>query len=74
VGKAVTNQGMTREEANKIVLKLLEKYEHVFSEPEKYVGKRFDQAYDMATVTPLPEWERMYLEVKDELKDMGLKL
>ncbi len=74
VGKAVTNQGMTREEANTMVLKLLEKYEHIFSEPEKYVGKRFDQAYDMGTVTPLPEWERMYLEVKEELRGMGLKI
>jgi len=74
VGKAVTRQGMTREEANNIVLKLLEKYEHVFSEPEKYIGKRFDEAYDMATVTPLKEWEKMYLEVKDELRSMGLHI
>ena len=74
VGKAVTNQNMTREEANRIVLKLLEKYEHIFAEPEKYVGKRFDQAYDMTTVTPLPEWERMYLEVKEELRGMGLNI
>lgn len=74
VGKAVTNQGLSREEANKIVLKLLEKYEHLFDEPEKYVGKRFDQAYDMDTVTPLPEWERMYLEVKEEIRGMGLNI
>lgn len=74
VGKAAANQGMTREEANTMVLKLLEKYEHIFSEPEKYVGKRFDQAYDMSTVTPLPEWERMYLEVKEELREMGLNI
>lgn len=74
VGKAVTNQGMTREEANTMVLKLLEKYEPIFAEPEKYVGKRFDQAYDMATVTPLPEWEKMYLEVKEELRGMGLNI
>ncbi len=74
VGKAVTKQHMTRDEANKLVLKLLEKYEHVFSEPEKYEGKRFDQAYDMTTVTPLPEWEGMYQEVKEELRGMGLHM
>lgn len=73
VGKAVTKQNMTREEANTLVLKLLGKYEHIFDDPEKYVGKRFDQAYDMATVTPLPEWEKMYLEVKEELRGMGLE-
>lgn len=74
VGKAATNQRMTREEANSMVLKLLDKYEQVFDESEKYVGKRFDQAYDMLTVTPLPEWEKMYLEVKEELRGMGLKI
>lgn len=73
VGKAVAKQGLTREEANDMVLKLLEKYEHVFDEPEKYVGKRFDEAYDLKTVTPLPEWEKMYLEAKKDLEDMGLK-
>jgi len=74
VGKAVTKQGMTREEANDIVLKLLKKYEYIFTEPEKYIGKRFDEAYDMATVTPLPEWERMYFEVKEDLRNMGLHI
>jgi methylamine--corrinoid protein Co-methyltransferase len=57
-----------------MVLKLLEKYEHVFNEPDKYVGKRFDQAYDMDTITPLPEWEKMYLEAKQELGDLGLNI
>jgi len=28
----------------------------------------------MTTVTPLPEWEQMYLEVKEELRDMGLDI
>jgi len=74
VGKAAARQNMTREQANEIVLKLLAKYEHVFNEPEKYVGKRFDEAYDMTNVTPLPQWEKMYLEVKDELREMGLKI
>jgi methylamine--corrinoid protein Co-methyltransferase len=74
VGKAVVKQHMTRKEANELVLKLLEKYEHVFSEPEKYEGKRFDQAYDMTTVTPIPEWEKMYQEVKEELRKMGLNI
>ncbi len=74
VGKAVAKQGLTREEANVMVLKLLEKYEHVFNEPDKYVGKRFDQAYDMDTITPLPEWEKLYLEAKQELRDLGLNI
>lgn len=72
VGKAVARQGMTREEANGIVLKLLEKYEHVFSMPDKNKGKRFDEAYDMKTVTPIPQWQAMYEEVKAELAEMGI--
>ncbi|MEE0420225.1 MAG: monomethylamine:corrinoid methyltransferase [Lachnospiraceae bacterium] len=72
VGKAVARQGMTREEANGIVLKLLEKYEHVFSMPDKNKGKRFDEAYDMETVAPIPQWQAMYEEVKAELAEMGI--
>ncbi len=74
VGKAVSRQGITREAANEMVLKLLEKYEHIFSQPEKYTGKRFDEAYDMAAVTPLPEWQSMYDEVKEELRAIGLDI
>lgn len=73
VGKAVAKQGMTRAEANEIVLKLLAKYEHVFSMEDKNKGKRFDEAYDMKTVTPVPEWLAMYEEVKEELREMGIQ-
>ena len=30
------------------------------------------EAYDMETVTPIPEWEAMYVEVKEELRNMGI--
>ena len=72
VGKAVARQGMTRAQANDIVLKLLEKYEHVFRMEDKNKGKRFDEAYDMETVTPVPQWQAMYDEVKAELTQMGI--
>ena len=72
VGKAVARQGMTRAQANEIVLKLLGKYEHIFQMEDKNKGKRFDEAYDMETVTPIPEWEAMYVEVKEELRTMGI--
>ena len=73
VGKAVAAQGMTRAEANEIVLKLIEKYEHVYNMDDKNKGQRFDVAYDMETITPVPEWQQMYDEVKAELADMGIK-
>lgn len=72
VGKAVAAQGMKRQEANAIVLQLLEKYEHVFDMADGNPGKPFDEAYDMETIEPVPEWEAMYREVKRELAGMGI--
>lgn len=74
VGKAVAKQHMTRAEANEIVLKLLEKYEHVFQQEGGNMGVPFDEAYDMETITPLPAWEKMYEEVKAELIEMGVQM
>lgn len=73
VGKAVARQGMTRKEANEIVLKLLEKYEHVFRMEGGNKGVRFDEAYNMETIEPVPQWQQMYEEVKAELTKMGIQ-
>lgn len=73
VGHAVTRQGFTLEAANRLVLRLLEKYEHVFSQPGGNPGARFDQAYNLETLTPVPQWSKLYHEVKDELRRMGLE-
>lgn len=73
VGHAVVRQGLTLAEANGLVLKLLERYEHVFDQPEGNPGARFDRAYDMKTLTPLPAWQQIYDEVKAEVREMGLR-
>jgi len=73
VGHAVARQGMKREEANALVLKLLAMYEHVFDLPDGNPGVPFDQAYDLSTLTPLTEWRRMYEEVRAEVRSMGLE-
>ncbi len=73
VGHAVARQGISLKEANELVLKLLPKYEHVFEQPEGNPGARFDQAYDMQTLQPTPEWEAMYQQVKAEVREMGLE-
>ena len=72
VGHAVTRQGLNLEEANQLVLRLLERYEPVFDRPDGNVGVPFDQAYDPVRVQPRPEWERLYREVKNEVREMGL--
>ncbi len=74
VGKAVARQGLTRSEANVMVLKLLEKYEHIFQMEDGNKGARFDVSYNMETLEPVPEWQSMYDEVKAELIAMGLEL
>jgi methylamine--corrinoid protein Co-methyltransferase len=73
VGHAVTRQGITLENANHLVLQLLKKYEHVFGQPGGNPGACFDQAYDLKTLTPVPQWTKLYLEVKDDLRRMGLE-
>jgi methylamine--corrinoid protein Co-methyltransferase len=73
VGKAVARQGMGRAEANDIVLRLFEKYRHIFEMPGGNPGKRFDVAYDMTTIEPVPEWGSMYRDVKAELAAMGVR-
>jgi methylamine--corrinoid protein Co-methyltransferase len=73
VGHAVARQGLSLEEANTLVLALLDKYEHVFGLPEGNLGVPFDEAYDMEMLTPKPEWAQMYEEIKVEVREMGLE-
>ena len=73
VGHAVTRQGLSLESANHLILRLLEKYEHVFQLPGGNPGVCFDQAYDLKTLTPVPEWSKMYEEVKEDVRRMGLE-
>jgi methylamine---corrinoid protein Co-methyltransferase len=72
VGHAVARQNLSLEEANFLINNLLPRYEHVFTAKSGNPGVPFDQAYDLATLTPVPEWETLYVEVKKELKALGL--
>lgn len=64
---------MSLKEANDWALKLLPKYEHVFTQ-DGNPGLPFDQVYDLQTIQPKDFWLNMYEEVKTELKEMGLKV
>jgi len=37
-------------------------------------GKRFDEAYNLETIEPVPEWQALYDEAKAILKSLGLDL
>ena len=65
---------MSRKDANALVLQLLPKYEHVIELENGNLGKPFEEVYDVQRIEPLDFWQKMYEEVKTELKDMGLKL
>jgi len=65
--------GMSREEANKIVLGLLAKYEDRLPDPPE--GKRYQDCFDAAAATPTKEFLQLYREVKQEVEDeFGLRL
>jgi methylamine--corrinoid protein Co-methyltransferase len=72
VGRAVARQGIDLAQANVLISKLLERYEWVFKAPEGNPGVRFDRAYDVERLEPVAEWERMYAEVKAEVKSLGI--
>jgi methylamine---corrinoid protein Co-methyltransferase len=68
---AAFNQKMTPEFANDLVLKLFEKYESGFENPD--FGLPFPEVYDIRTIEPKPEWLDIYKRVKDEVADMGVE-
>jgi methylamine--corrinoid protein Co-methyltransferase len=73
VALATHSMKMSLKDANSFVLKLLPKYEHVFTQHGN-LGMPFDEVYDTQKVQPLDFWQKMYQEVKTELKEMGLKI
>jgi len=64
---------ISRNEANKIVSKIVEKYQD--NQKNKPIGKPFYEVYDLETITPTSEWQSMYEEVCAELeKEFGLPI
>ena len=70
VGHAVAHQGMTREQANELALKLLALYEdHAADAP---MGSEYQECYDVAKALPTQQHYDMYRQIKDELAQMGI--
>jgi methylamine--corrinoid protein Co-methyltransferase len=57
---------------NEIVKALLPKYEFGLKDPD--VGRSFQEAYDLKTLKPIPEWEAIYRRVKKEMIELGIPL
>jgi methylamine--corrinoid protein Co-methyltransferase len=64
--------GMTRAEVNEIVKQIIPLY--VDDLDKKPIGKPFEEVYDIDNVEPIPEWQGMYDEVRDELIGLGLPM
>jgi methylamine--corrinoid protein Co-methyltransferase len=71
VGHAVARQGMTREQANEVALKLLAQYEDQAADAPK--GSEYQECYDVARAVPTQEHYDMYRKIKDELAQMGIE-
>ena len=63
--------GMRRSEAERIVKYLLEKYENRLKDAPE--GETFERLYRQETLEPLPHYLKMYEEVKEELRGLGLR-
>jgi len=72
VGYAVARQELTLEKANLLISQIYPKYAHVFELPGGNPGVRFDQAYDIQTIQPVPQWLQMYEDVKNDIMNFGL--
>jgi len=64
--------GMTRLQANELVLELLTHYEKTFNEPDR--GLPFPEVYDEDTVEPKEQWLEKYHKVRQAVIKMGLDL
>ena len=66
-------EGMSRKDGDVIVRKLVEKYRD--GQAQQKVGKHFAEAYNLETLQPSDEWQRIYDEACQEFKDwFGLDL
>ena len=63
--------GMSREKANHIVKYLLNQYEDKLKDAPE--GETFEKLYDQEKLKPLPGYQKLYEEVKEELRGQGLK-
>lgn len=61
---------LNRSQAEEIVQKAYSKYEKELT--QKPYGKHFKDVYDLKTVQPTAEWQKMYEEVKEESSKWGL--
>lgn len=61
---------LTLSQANELVLYLLSKYENSLNDPPK--GQSFSECFDIKTLKPNIEWQKIYDRVKKDLEEHGM--
>ena len=64
--------GLTREQANDMVQRIVPEYIDLLSSDIK--GSRFDEVYDLDTLKPTADWLAMYDQAREKMIGMGLEL
>lgn len=64
--------GMTRKAANEVAKKVLPKYEERLKNPPK--GQSVLDCFDLKELRPSAEYQKLYLDVRQELIDLGMPL
>lgn len=64
--------GMSREQACEIARRFIPKYEKTLKQPSD--GKPFEECYDIESLKPTPEWQRMYDEIREEAVQAGVPM
>jgi methylamine--corrinoid protein Co-methyltransferase len=64
--------GLTRREANDLVIELLSHYEGSFDDPNR--GQPFAEVYDEDSVEPKEAWLATYHQTREAIVKMGLNL
>jgi methylamine--corrinoid protein Co-methyltransferase len=71
VGHAVATQGMSREQANEIAIKMLGNYEHMA--PDAPMGAQYQECYDVARGLPTQKHYDLFRKVKDDVAALGVE-
>lgn len=64
--------GLTRQEASRLIPKIMEHYIDTLEEPNR--GQPFHEVYDVDTVQPTEAWLETYHSVKQEVRALGLPI
>jgi methylamine--corrinoid protein Co-methyltransferase len=70
-GHATATSRIKRADANQLLKEILKRYQDRIKDPP--LGKSFRECYDLKTVTPSTEYDKIHASVSADLKNLGLQ-